>query len=130
MDCYQYGYYTATRHLVQRYRQRMSSLANSEHLKKEIKSATQQQLTRRANFMLLFSIHGKPGKKPNTEVRYYFDWNIVVDNVTKEIITLYKNVRRAVPAITNFGSRRLRTIIYDLMFRPNSKVARALYAAA
>ncbi|MNV57464.1 hypothetical protein D3C71_1497960 [compost metagenome] len=80
--------------------------------------------------MLLFSIHGKPGTQPNTEVRYYFDWNIVINYVTKEIITMYKHVRRAVPAISNFGSRRLRTIIYDLMFRPNSKIARALYAAA
>lgn len=107
----------------------MSKHVDSQELKKEIKkNATKEELARRANYMLLFSIHGKPGHEPDTEVRYYFEWNIVINNKTKEIITMYRHERRKVPPTFMFGHRRLRELIYDLMFRPKSKIGRAIFA--
>jgi len=125
---YEYGYYHPTHHLIKRYRQRMRKHVESKYLKKVLKSSNVQELARRINYMLLFSIHGRPGDKPDTEVRYYFGWNIVINNKTKEVITLYHHDRRKIPPVFMFGHRKLRNLIYDIMFRPNSKVTQALLA--
>jgi len=125
---YEYGYYTPTYHLLNRYRQRMCERVGCKKTARRIKQATMKELARRANYMLLFSIHGRPGKGEDIEVRYYFDWNIVIDNRKRTIITMYIDHKRPVPSADLFGNRRLRKVIYDMFFKPNSKVYREVYA--
>ncbi len=111
------NYYQPTAHLGQRYRQRMGGITTKERLRKVMLEATDKKLGLRANYMLLFSIHGRPGDTPNTEVRYYFDWDLVIDNKKKTIITLYQcEVNRRIPA-RKFGDPKLRKKIYNCWFK-------------
>lgn len=113
---YAINYYKPTLHLADRYRQRM--LENSSKVvANHILNATDEEIGHRANYMLLFSIHGRPGETPNTEVRYYFNWEIVIDNKKKTIITLYEDKKkRPLPAVL-FGDPKERKIIYKLWFK-------------
>lgn len=123
---YSTNFYTATEHFGERYRGRMSKHVANEKTKKNLMEATDAELERRGNYMLLFSIHGRPGETPQTEVRYYFNWDIVVDNTKKKIITMYiDDDRQSLPARL-FGDRKLRKTIYNLWFKPNSKYRQEL----
>lgn len=113
------NYYQPTNHLAHRYRQRMSK-RTSRRTAEAMLNATNEELGYRANYMLLFSIHGRPGETPNTEVRYYFNWEIVVDNVKKTIITMYED-KRMLPAHL-FGDAKERSVIYNLWFKNKEAV--------
>ena len=97
--------------------QRMGGITTKKRLRKVMLEATDKELGLRANYMLLFSIHGRPGDTPNTEVRYYFDWDLVIDNKKKTIIILYQcEVNRRIPA-WKFGDPKLRKKIYNCWFK-------------
>lgn len=119
---YKKTYYQPTAHFEERYIERMSKVAKSQPAKNRLLRATSTELAKRANYMLLFSIHGKPGETEQTEVRYYFEWDIVVDNKNRTLVTMYINEERNVPPVRLFGDRKVRKMIYDLWFRPKSKI--------
>lgn len=125
---YSTNYYTPTQHFSERYRQRMRKHVTSKVTKNRLLNVSDAELARRANFMLMFSIHGCTGATAHTEVRYYFEWDIVIDNKNKKIITMYINEDRRIPPVYVFGDRKLRRIIYNLWFRPNSKIRKQLTA--
>lgn len=118
---YATNYYQATEHFGERFRERMGKHVSSKVTQNNLVNASDDELARRANYMLLFSIHGRPGETKDTEVRYYFDWNIVIDNKKKTLITMYiDDNRKSLPARL-FGDRNLRKTIYKLWFHSNSK---------
>lgn len=123
---YSSNYYQPTTHFAERYRERMSLHVGNKTARKKLLEATDEELSKRANYMLLFSIHGRPGETENTEVRYYFNWDIVIDNKRKTIITMYINDERKVPPVRLFGDRRLRKMIYDIWFKPKSNYSKAI----
>lgn len=124
---YSTNYYEPTSHFGERYRERMSIHVKNGLTRKKLVEETDAELARRANYMLLFSIHGRPGETNCTEVRYYFDWNIVIDNSRKTIVTMYvADERKPLPARL-FGDRKLRKVMYDLWFKPNSKYRQEAY---
>lgn len=121
---YSTNYYDPTAHFGQRYRERMSEHVKRNVTKKHLLEESDKELARRANYMLLFSVHGRPGDTDCTEVRYYFDWNIIIDNSNRKIVTMYiADSRKQLPARL-FGDRKLRKVMYDLWFKPNSKYRR------
>ena len=113
---YAINYYKPTAHLAERYRQRMRDTA-TKTVAKHILNATDEEIGHRANYMLLFSIHGRKGETPNTEVRYYFNWEIVVDNKNKTIITLYEDRKKKPLPANLFGDPKERKTIYKLWFK-------------
>lgn len=123
-------YYEATDHSFKRYKKRMAEHVKSKFTRKNLQVANKEELAKRTNFMLLFSIHGRPGATPNTEVRYYFDWDIVVDNKKKTIVTVYPNDSRRVPPAHKFGDRKIRQKVYSLWFKPNSKIRQGMPVVA
>lgn len=76
----------------------------SKVVTKHILLSTEKELRLRANYMLLFSIHGRAGETVNTEVRYYFDWEIVIDNEKKPIITMYQMRNKKRLPVSLFGN--------------------------
>lgn len=118
---YQTTYYQPTKHFRKRYVERMSEASKTQQAKNRLENASENELAKRANYMLLFSIHGRPGDTERTEVRYYFEWDIVVDNKYKTLVTMYVNEDRAIPPVRLFGDRKLRKIIYDIWFKPRTK---------
>lgn len=120
------SWYTATNHFYKRYRNRMSKNVTNKTAKKKLLEADTEHLEKRANYMLLFSIHGRHGHTPNTEVRYYFNWNIIIDNRSKTLITMYTDNDRPMPPIRLFGDRKLRKTIYNLWFKPNSEIRKQI----
>lgn len=124
---YACNYYRITEHFGERYRQRMAEHIKSPLAKKRLLEVDNEELERRANYMLLFSIHGRDGDTPQTEVRYYFNWNIVVDNKNKTIVTMYIDESRSVPPVRLFGDRKMRKLIYKLWFKPNSKIHQVIH---
>lgn len=111
------NYYQPTAHLGKRYKQRLGENTSKQRLRKIMSEASDRELGLRANYMLLFSIHGRPGDTPNTEVRYYFDWDIVIDNKRKTIVTIYQcEVNRRIPS-SKFGDPKLRKKIYNCWFK-------------
>ncbi len=123
---YQFTYYQPTTHFGKRYRERMSKHVVNQTAKKNLLEATDEELAKRANYMLLFSILGRPGETEHTEVRYYFNWDIVIDNKQKTIITMYINEDRKIPHVHLFGDRRTRKMVYDIWFKPKSKYSKAI----
>ena len=118
---YATNWYTPSAHFAERYRERMAKHVTSKLTRDKLLNATDAELARRANYMLLFSIHGRKGETKQTEVRFYFDWNIVVDNEKRTIVTMYiDDDRKPMPARL-FGDRKIRKLIYNLWFKPNSK---------
>lgn len=116
-----FGHYQASEHFAERYRQRMRKHTARETTKQRLLEVSDDELTRRANYMLIFSIHGRPGDTPQTEVRYYFDWNIVIDNERKRLVTMYIDDTRGVPNAKLFGDTQLRKTIYNLWFKPSRR---------
>lgn len=113
---YAMEYYAPTEHLAQRYRQRMGEKKTHKRTITSLMKASNRELGHRANYMLLFSIHGRRGETPNTEVRYYFNWEIVVDNKKKCIVTMYEdNEKKRLPA-RKFGNPKERRRIYRQWF--------------
>lgn len=98
--------YKITRHLVERYKKRLTKTA-SNYLSAAILGATPQEIERRANFMLLFSSFEKAGKEPNTEIRNYYGWRIVIDLKSKKIITIYQTQRKMKSDIPSSCRRKL-----------------------
>lgn len=126
---YELTFYTPTDHLLRRYRKRMSEAVVNKTAREKTQKANDNHLAKRINYMLIFSCHGRPGETKNTEVRYYFDWDIIVDNKKKTVVTMYQNKERRVPPASMFGDRGLRKTIYDLMFKPKSKIRKELFIA-
>lgn len=126
---YQTTWYTPTNHMCRRYRKRMSESVANKTARKKLQKADDNHLAKRVNYMLLFSIHGRPGAGPDTEVRYYFNWDIVIDNKRKTVVTMYENNDRKMPPAKLFGDRHLRKIMYDLYFKPKSKIRQELQIA-
>lgn len=126
---YKTTYYQPTKHFRQRYKERMSEHVSNRTARNKLLHASEPELAKRANYMLLFSIHGRPGETEHTEVRYYFDWDIVIDNKDKTLVTMYINEERKVPPVRLFGDRKLRKLIYDLWFKPKSKTRKEAFAA-
>ncbi len=120
---YAINYYKPTLHLADRYRQRMLEYT-SKVVANHIMNATDEEIGHRANYMLLFSIHGRPGETPNTEVRYYFNWEIVVDNKNKTIITLYEDKKKRPLPASLFGDPKERKVIYKLWFKNKEGIGR------
>jgi hypothetical protein len=120
---YNISYYKPTIHFRKRYKERMSQNVKNKTASRRLLEASEAELAKRANYMLLFSIHGRPGETEHTEVRYYFNWNIVIDNRDKTLITMYIDEEREVPPVRLFGDRKLRKMIYDLWFKPKSRVS-------
>lgn len=123
---YAANYYQPTKHFAQRYRERMCEHVSNEETRRRLIEVSDHHLTRRANYMLLFSIHGENGATLHTEVRHYFEWDIVVDNRDKKLITMYINNERKLLPERFFGDRKMRKLIYSLWFRPNSRVRKAV----
>jgi hypothetical protein len=126
---YKTTYYAPTKHFRQRYRERMSKHVSPKKTRENLLNASETELAKRANYMLLFSIHGEPGATPHTEVRQYFDWDIVIDNRDKTLVTMYINEDRKIPPVRMFGDRKLRKTVYDLWFKPQSKIRRQVATA-
>lgn len=118
---YQPTYYEASEHFEDRFRERMAEATNKKQARKRFLKVGSAELTKRANYMLLFSIYGRPGDTEHTEVRYYHEWNIVVDNRDRTLVTMYIDEKRPVPPARLFGDRRLRKMVYDVWFKPHSK---------
>lgn len=115
------NYYEPSEHLAERYRQRMVEKKTHKRTINSIMNATNQELGYRANYMLLFSIHGRPGETEDTEVRYYFNWEIVVDNKRKRIVTMYEvKEKKKLPAHL-FGRPAERNSIYKSWFRKRNE---------
>ena len=117
-------YYRPTDHFEDRFRERMAEAMKKKKKKKAIKrflNVKSAELAKRANYMLLFSIHGRPGDTEHTEVRYYYEWNIVIDNRDRTLVTMYIDDDRPIPPVRLFGDRRLRNMVYDVWFKPKSK---------
>ena len=114
------NYYQPTIHLAERYRKRMGEHTAKNIIQKRLKLASNDELGMRANYMLLFSIHGRSGGTPETEVRYYFDWEIVVDNKNKTIITMYQDRRRSKLPVSLFGDPKFRRLVYKSWFMKKS----------
>ena len=110
------NYYKPTLHLADRYRERMTDKA-SKVVSNHIMNATDEEIGHRANYMLLFSIHGRLGETPNTEVRYYFNWEIIIDNLNKTIITLYEDEKKRPLPANLFGNPKERKTVYKLWFK-------------
>ena len=119
---YAMNYYHPTQHLANRYRQRMSKKTKNLRVINAMLEASNEELGYRANYMLLFSIHGRPGETPNTEVRYYFNWEIVVDNVNKKIVTMYEDRSKYPLPAHLFGDPKERDLIYKLWFKNKEAV--------
>ena len=111
------NYYEPSEHLAQRYRERMAEKKTHKRTVDAIMNATNIELGYRANYMLLFSIHGRPGETEDTEVRYYFNWEIVVDNKRKRIVTMYETSHKKKRDPSLFGSPSERRSIYKLWFK-------------
>ncbi|MEK3765640.1 MULTISPECIES: hypothetical protein [unclassified Solibacillus] len=109
------NHYKPTLHLADRYRERMIE-NSSKVVAKHIMNATDEEIGHRANYMLLFSIYGRPGETPNTEVRYYFNWEIIIDTKKKTIITLYEDKKKRPLPAHLFGDSKQRKAIYKLWF--------------
>ncbi len=122
---YQWTYYTPTHHALFRYRQRMSE-NKKEHTQTRIDAANDIHLAKRINFMLLFSMHGRFARHKHLELRYYFDWTIVIDNRARTVVTVYRDEKRGVPHASSFGNTKTRDMIYDIWFRPKSKAAKMM----
>lgn len=114
---YAINHYTPTNHLALRYRERMSQKKINRRTAHVMLNASNKELGHRANYMLLFSIHGRPGETPNTEVRYYFNWEIVIDNEKKTIVTMYEDTSKKPLPAHLFGDPKERKAIYKLWFK-------------
>lgn len=119
---YAMNYYSPTHHLALRYRERMSKKKSNRRTARAMLEATNKELGYRANYMLLFSVHGRPGETPNTEVRYYFNWEIVIDNEKKTIVTMYEDTSKKMLPAHLFGDPKERRVIYRLWFKNKEAV--------
>ncbi|WP_422661601.1 hypothetical protein ACK8P5_26120 (plasmid) [Paenibacillus sp. EC2-1] len=115
-----FTFYQPTYHLCKRYRERMVDSVTNQLARKKIQAADDDEFACRVNYMLLFSIYGRPGSTWNTEVRYYFNWDIVIDIQSKTVVTMYLNDNRKVPSAKKFGDKKMKKTLFKFMFRQNT----------